>query len=120
MQVRAKGVGSEALSVELLVGGRGGDGDVHGSGDWSGVVVGHRHALIAGGRQCETGESVGAGIGCSKDIERWKLGGCVGGGEVDRTVDDGVALPVVDGGHGRGEGDARNYGGRGADLQGCV
>jgi len=96
--------------MKLLVGGRGGDGDVRGPGDGSGVVVGDCHGLIAGSHQCETGESVGAGIGCGKDIERWKLGGCVGSSEVDRTVDDGVALPVVDGGHGRGEGDARNYG----------
>jgi hypothetical protein len=120
MQMRVKGVGSEALSVELLVGGWGGDGDVHGSGDGSGVVVGDCHGLIAGGHQGETGESVRAGIGCGEDIERWKLGGCVGGGEVDGTVDDRIALSVVHGSDRRGEGDARNYGGGSADLEGCV
>ena len=51
MQVRAKGVGSDPVSMELLVGGRGGDGDVHGSGDRSGVVVGDCHGLIARGHQ---------------------------------------------------------------------
>jgi hypothetical protein len=120
MQVRVKGVGSQPVSVELLVGGRGGDRDVHGSGDGSGVVIGDCHGLIAGGHQGETGESVGAGIGRGEYIERWKLGGCVGSSEVDRTVNDGVALSVVHGGDGRGEGDARNHGGGSADLEGCV
>src|SRR6266700_7464197 len=86
-------------AVKLSVSGHGSVDDVYGSGDRSRVVIGHRHGLIAGSHQGETGKGAGACIRSGKYVKGWKLGGSIGGGEVYGAVDDCVSLSVIHCGH---------------------
>ena len=72
------------------------NGDVHTSSDWSRIVIARRYRLITGRDQSER-ESVRTGVGGGKHVEGRQAGRFIGGREMDRAVNDCVALAVIHG-----------------------